>query len=1446
MALCKKNESVYRTWEFWKFSWPVVESNPWDLFFIWWSSTVENNVNEQAILDAWYVLDPSSSYGFNRMEQKFYYKIVTSTNEQFVDIELINTANTTTHFFQILWLDWSDPIRHSVSNKQTSSSNTSVPYSTLISDNDWALWLYIGSTDTKLIEWQDRVWIRKVFGVNNCNVFLRTLNAGSNTSWSDSVPSQDEAITSSISFRDDMTQHIQPLEVTPIKWIEVIPDVLEWGSSDWEALIDSWDVNPLTGENFLSESVNFSNRNAQAKITIDGASWWDTCNIWDVVNFESSDTAKFLYIRDNWGWKYDLWIYDFTGSAAANNSSITCWTATGLVAWTSAYKDTSWLLHLVTTDKTKGKIFSLTGFSSVNLPDWKYFMVEEETDWYSFRNASYSYADNSDIVLTLWNWTGTKKEFWIIVWTQYKNPYAEDWENRNLDWTGTTYWNTNAVFCLKKYTAAKDLSLKDLYLKFKKVNASYANEVYFMSIDENWWFRTWLLDIKGWDRRNAILSIKSDETCIAESPSFDETKILYNGFWFRATTSSRKNWLLNYNQYEIQHQKITGGGWTFAIDFNLCKDYLNSDVDLNWEKVDIFLQTLFGSDFQLAKTVTIGDWSKQTFFNKDSQMISTPPQANNIDKFFYNVNWYDFNIDTSLASGVSTSTIITSDSWIKSTHFNDSTKYDGTTFIKNQLTLCDWKKYKGINIVKSKETTMSGASLELVNVTLSEPVIKNLDDGTETLKDVSFTDAVSYAIRMIGTWDFTLNNVKFQNSTNKDIHITATTGVVDLHIENNTESWSITQELSNWLWAAEDRFWETVEISKDWNIMAIWIPNFDEPETDTGIVKVYKKIWLNWTFLQSLTWSWDYGADFWEAISINEDWSTIVVWAKDDDTFFWNAWAVYVFYNDWNWYVEQAVLDSSVLSSNSEFWQSVSVSDDWNSLLVWDPKRSVERWLVTFFKRVWTTWTEEQTISRAGAEELERFWYKVKISGDWMTCALASPYLNSNTGIVTIYSRTWDTWTAQQSVEDDDPTTGSYFWMAMDLTTDWNILVVWAWWKAVESSQDWCGYIYNRDWITWSFDKRLIPEIHLWTDSFWKCVKISSDWVFVALSAPRRNAWKAWQWVIYLFNKLLWNYIESSMAKRTAVDSNEGFWNSFWMSWSWKTIVAGATGVDGEKTNTGAVYSLAKNTTYPSVKSDWATVNIDIPMPYSTAKVTNMVNWSRLRIFNETTWLETYNEIVTGDYVYNYFDWDNYSEWDTVRVYLTHTSWTTAKEDLSMISIVWKTGWTLFVEQVDNTVYNQLWLDWSSITGFSADYVDDEVDLTVWTDFNMSDLYAWWCYNMTTENGIREFFWWFEGINVWNFLIHNAIVDIKIDNTTATNIKQLDNRRIYRDDEVYPVKVPTTGGGGIDVVWRNTILPVNTGSALTAEEHDKLMLTSEEANATANKNELKWDIWGGL
>ena len=219
------------------------------------------------------------------------------------------------------------------------------------------------------------------------------------------------------------------------------------------------------------------------------------------------------------------------------------------------------------------------------------------------------------------------------------------------------------------------------------------------------------------------------------------------------------------------------------------------------------------------------------------------------------------------------------------------------------------------------------------------------------------------------------------------------------------------------------------------------------------------------------------------------------------------------------------------------------------------------------------------------------------------------------------------------------------------------------------------------------------------------------------------------------------------------------------------------------------------------------------PPIQATATISNIVSGSRVRIYNVTQAVERYNSIHgSTTYSDTYTDGTDYADGDTVEVTITYQSGVTAKLCFEQSVVASSTGWSIIAAQEDDEVYNALAVDGSAVTGFAADYINDEVNVTVGSNWHMADLYAWWVYNLTTSQGIAEFCGGMTAIDQGNFRINQAIVDIYIDNTTATNLRQLDNRRIYRADDAYPVK--SSGGGGIDVVWRNTILIAAVGSAV--------------------------------
>jgi len=214
----------------------------------------------------------------------------------------------------------------------------------------------------------------------------------------------------------------------------------------------------------------------------------------------------------------------------------------------------------------------------------------------------------------------------------------------------------------------------------------------------------------------------------------------------------------------------------------------------------------------------------------------------------------------------------------------------------------------------------------------------------------------------------------------------------------------------------------------------------------------------------------------------------------------------------------------------------------------------------------------------------------------------------------------------------------------------------------------------------------------------------------------------------------------------------------------------------------------------------------------------NLLDTTRVQLYNITKDAELDNSIVTGGGGYS-FDADladaSVDDGDVLRIRGTQTSGVTAQEVYEENGIVTTTGLTFIGIQTTDVIYGTWGLDGSTITKFAADYVGFDVDIVVGSNYELAELGAWWAYNLTTEEGIREFFGGMEFIDEANILIHNAVVDIALDNTTATNVHQTDNRRLYRDDLTRPVKDPTTGGGGVDVEWRSPVIIANSDTIQT-------------------------------
>lgn len=182
--------------------------------------------------------------------------------------------------------------------------------------------------------------------------------------------------------------------------------------------------------------------------------------------------------------------------------------------------------------------------------------------------------------------------------------------------------------------------------------------------------------------------------------------------------------------------------------------------------------------------------------------------------------------------------------------------------------------------------------------------------------------------------------------------------------------------------------------------------------------------------------------------------------------------------------------------------------------------------------------------------------------------------------------------------------------------------------------------------------------------------------------------------------------------------------------------------------------------------------------------ITGIIAGSRLQIYNVTTATEVYNDVVAGtSYSATYNEGGDFTSGDTVRIRLAYVSGVTAKECYEANAVAGASGWSALVSQVDDSVYNANAIDGSTVTEFSADYPNVQVDIADGDgETTIQRLYAWYKYNETTSQGISDLFCGLTADDEFNYVVATSILNLTLDNTSASPVK-VSGAYIRRDDD---------------------------------------------------------------
>lgn len=242
------------------------------------------------------------------------------------------------------------------------------------------------------------------------------------------------------------------------------------------------------------------------------------------------------------------------------------------------------------------------------------------------------------------------------------------------------------------------------------------------------------------------------------------------------------------------------------------------------------------------------------------------------------------------------------------------------------------------------------------------------------------------------------------------------------------------------------------------------------------------------------------------------------------------------------------------------------------------------------------------------------------------------------------------------------------------------------------------------------------------------------------------------------------------------------------VSWPWTIELPNVTWDNikiHNKSASDVTVILPPWTTY-TWTTEWWELTIESAVIQNLAQTQWLVAWSRVQVYNVTTDTEIFNDIVASwEWSLSYGEGNEFTAWDTVRVRVAYANWSSYKEPLQVTAIAWSNWFTVLIEQVDWTPVNSLNIDGSTVTEYSTDFVNIQVDINdADNKTTKTRLVAWYAYELWYRDlSIANFFGWLLVEDKANFKIMTSIVNLKLENKKPQPLKFTDtDTRLYTDD----------------------------------------------------------------
>lgn len=283
-------------------------------------------------------------------------------------------------------------------------------------------------------------------------------------------------------------------------------------------------------------------------------------------------------------------------------------------------------------------------------------------------------------------------------------------------------------------------------------------------------------------------------------------------------------------------------------------------------------------------------------------------------------------------------------------------------------------------------------------------------------------------------------------------------------------------------------------------------------------------------------------------------------------------------------------------------------------------------------------------------------------------------------------------------------------------------------------------------------------------------------------------------------------------------------------AFNWHDLVR--TNGSSYKTVNGIVYGTATTKGVLVYESDGTTLHGDFNLftadngttyaPPATLNIdlSGFVSGTRLQLQDTLNNVELFNDIVAAT-TKNYTE--IYSVDRTIRVRASYVNGTSAKSFVEMnlgnLDLTTQTI-TRNLEQIDDSIYNTIGIDGSSITEISISgngidiYVDD-ID----NELPGQRIYSWYCYYLFTEDGIRDSSNYIRAIDITNFRVSDNGVtpDLVIANIAYTPLSIINISILPETSTISPTAILDQVNSNSDIMVNSPVVvgfPYSSGSGL--------------------------------